>query len=133
MNGRCVPRTWPRERGFPVFDVVLLGLGPDGHVMSVFPDSEAFDRSDWALPIPAPVHVEPHVERVTMNPAVLGVARTLLLVTSGAGEGRRRRADLPGGAGRAEAAGQLARRSGATWILDDAAAAAVPERLVTRR
>jgi 6-phosphogluconolactonase len=123
----------PSERGFPIFDVVLLGLGPDGHVMSVFPGSEAFDRSDWALPIPAPEHVEPHVARVTMNPAIPGVARTLLLVTSGP-----EKADVVGRIFREERdvrklTGQLARRSGATWILDNAAAAAVPERLVTRR
>jgi 6-phosphogluconolactonase/glucosamine-6-phosphate isomerase/deaminase len=117
------PRT---ERGFPVFDVVLLGLGPDGHLMSVFPGSAAFDSQDWAMAIPAPTHVEPHVERVTLNPAVLGVARSVLMVTSGAAKaevvgriftGERDVRALPA---------QLVRRPGATWILDDAAAAQLP-------
>jgi len=116
------------EGGFPVFDVVLLGLGPDGHLMSVFPGSAAFDSTDWALAIPAPTHVEPHVERVTMNPAVLSVARNVLMVTSGAAKadviGRifsdpRDVRALPS---------QLVRRPGATWILDQAAAAKLPTR-----
>jgi 6-phosphogluconolactonase len=118
-------------QGMPVFDVVLLGLGPDGHLMSVFPGSAALDSSDWAMAIPAPTHVEPHVERVTMNPAVLGVARNVLMVTSGAGK-----AGIVGqifGADRDVRAlpAQLVRRSGATWILDAAAAANLPAGLAT--
>ncbi len=114
------------ERGFPVFDVILLGLGPDGHLMSVFPNSIALLSTDLAMAIPAPTHVEPHVERVTLNPAVLGVARSVLLATSGAGKaeiiGRIFSTDrevraLPA---------QLVRRPGATWILDTAAATQLP-------
>src|SRR6476619_7089444 len=56
-----------QEREFQIFDVILLGVGPDGHLRSVFPGSYAFDRREWALAIPAPTHVEPHVERVTLN------------------------------------------------------------------
>jgi 6-phosphogluconolactonase len=119
----------PVERGFPVFDVVLVGIGPDGHLLSVFPGSEAFDRSDWAMAIPAPTHVEPHVERVTLNPAILGVARSVLAVTSGAGK-----ADVIGRIFSEERdvralPAQLVRRAGATWILDAAAAAKIPASL----
>lgn len=121
------------SRGFPVFDVVLVGLGPDGHVMSVFPGSDAFDRSEWAMAIPAPTHVAPHVERVTLNPAILGVAGSVLLVTSGSAKeavigeifrSERNARLLPA---------QLVRHHGATWILDQAAAAAIPDRLVHDR
>jgi 6-phosphogluconolactonase len=117
-------------RGFPVFDVILLGLGPDGHLMSVFPGSHTLDRNEWAMAVPAPTHLEPHLERVTLNPAVLGVARTVLMVTSGAAKAgiigqifgtERDPRVLPS---------QLVRRSGATWILDGAAAANLPDRLV---
>jgi 6-phosphogluconolactonase len=115
------------DRGFPVFDLILLGLGPDGHLMSVFPGSSAFDNgTDWTMAIPAPTHVEPHVERVTMNPAVLGVARAVLMVTSGGSK-----AGIIGRIFGAERdvrtlPAQLVRRPGATWILDQAAAAEIP-------
>ena len=112
--------------GWPVLDLILLGMGGDGHLLSVFPGSAALDATAWALAIPAPTHIEPHVERVTMNPAMLAVADDVLMVTTGASK-----ADVL-----AEVFGpvrdprrwpaQLARRPGATWIIDEAAAARLP-------
>jgi 6-phosphogluconolactonase len=115
----------PLAGGWPVLDLVLAGIGADGHILSVFPGSAAFDTADWALPIPAPTHIEPHVERVTLNPAILGVARDVLVVATGAAK-----AEVIGeilGPARDERRwpAQLARRAGATWILDTAAAARV--------
>jgi 6-phosphogluconolactonase/glucosamine-6-phosphate isomerase/deaminase len=109
--------------GWPVFDLLLVGIGPDGHVLSVFPGSPALTSGELGLAIPAPTHVEPHVERVTLNPAILGAAGDLLAVTLGAGKAavlgeifgpRRDTSRWPA---------QLVRRSGATWFMDEAAAA----------
>ena len=69
--------------GWPVFDLLLIGIGGDGHVLSVFPGSAALDSTELALAIPAPTHIEPHVERVTLNPAIVRVARELLAVVTG--------------------------------------------------
>ena len=65
-------------------NLVIVGVGPDGHVLSVFPGSAAIDSTELALAIPAPTHIEPHLERVTLNPAVLGVAREVLVAAFGA-------------------------------------------------
>ncbi len=83
----------------------MVGIGGDGHLLSVFPGSEAFDSTALALAIPAPTHIEPHVERVTMNPALLGVAREVLAVAAGAGKAAILDADPRGGDRSAPAAG----------------------------
>ena len=111
--------------GMPAFDIVLLGIGPDGHVLSVFPGSSAFDSDSWTLAIPAPTHIGPMVERITMNPRVLDVARQVIAVAHGAGKAKIL-ADIFG-ADRdpRRLPAQLARRPGATWILDEAGAAQI--------
>ena len=114
--------------GWPVFDLVLLGVGPDGHVLSVFPDSEAFDSTDWVLPIPAPSHVEPHVSRATLNPAILDVAREVLVVVMGESKAPIVGTIFGNERDTRSWPAQLVRRDGVTWLLDEAAAASLPHR-----
>jgi 6-phosphogluconolactonase len=118
--------------GWPVSDLILVGIGADGHLLSVFPGSAAFDSGELALAIPAPTHIAPHVERVTLNPAVLAVARTVLVVAQGSAKApvigdifasERDPRRLPG---------QLARRENAVWLLDGEAAAALDARVTPR-
>ena len=118
----------PAVDGWPSFDMLLLGVGADGHLLSVFPGSPALDSGELALGIPAPTHIEPHVERVTLNPAIIAAARSVLMVVSGADK-----ADAVGTVFGSEIdtrrwPAQLARRSGMTWILDEAAAGRLPRR-----
>ncbi len=110
------------DDGWPVFDLILLGVGPDGHILSVFPGSAAFDRSEWALGIPAPTHVEPHVARITLNPAIVPAAAELLVVSHGEGKAEILRDILHGERDVRALPAQLARRPGATWIVDRTAA-----------
>ena len=111
--------------GWPVFDLMLIGVGADGHLLSVFPGSPAFESPDLALAIPAPTHIEPHVERMTLNPAVVGAARELLVVAYGEDKAAAIGEILGPARDPRRWPAQLALRPGATWILDEAAAAAV--------
>jgi len=123
----------PTQDGWPVFDLVLLGVGPDGHVMSVFPGSETFGRSEWVLPVPAPTHVEPHVTRVTLNPAIVEVARSIVVVVNGAAKADALAAVFGERVDPRNVPAQLARRAEATWFVDEAAAAKLKDRAGTRR
>ena len=118
----------PTADGWPSFDLLLLGVGADGHLLSVFPGSPALDSAELAMAIPAPTHIEPHVERVTLNPAVVSAAREVLVVVSGADKASMVAAIFGSELDPRRWPAQLARRSGATWILDEAAASALPGR-----
>jgi 6-phosphogluconolactonase len=112
--------------GWPVFDLVVVGVGADGHVLSVFPGSAALGSPEIALAIPAPVHIEPHVERVTLNPAVLTVARLVVAVAAGIGKAAILGDVFGPGRDPSRWPAQLARRDGAVWLVDADAAAGMP-------
>jgi 6-phosphogluconolactonase len=105
-----------------VFDLIVLGVGPDGHVLSVFPDSAVWDRDVLASAVPAPTHVEPHVERVTMHPTLVTVARRVIVIATGASKvDALAQAWSPGS--EREIPARIAVRPEAAWFVDQAAAA----------
>jgi 6-phosphogluconolactonase len=111
---------------WPAFDLVFLGMGGDGHLLSVFPGSAAFDSVEWTLATPAPTHIEPHVERVTMHPAIVGAGRETLMVSTGASKAEMLRIVLGPERDVRRWPAQLACHDRATWILDEAAASLLP-------
>lgn len=116
------------ESGFPVFDVVQLGIGPDGHLLSVFPGSPLLDDADaWVAAVPAPTHVEPHVPRLSLNPRILAAAGSVVVVVHGAGKAAILASVLGPERDERRWPAQLARRGNTTWFLDRAAAADLPD------
>ena len=102
----------------PLFDLVLMGVGPDGHTASLFPGYPALDEtSRWVTGVPR-ANVEPFVPRVTLTLPTLASCREMLFEVAGA----EKRAiltrvlageDLP--ANRAQSTGET------VWLADEAA------------
>ena len=68
----------------PLFDLVLMGVGPDGHTASLFPDFPALDEaSRWVVGVPK-ANVEPYVPRVTLTLPALASCREMLFQVAGA-------------------------------------------------
>ncbi|RBY90674.1 6-phosphogluconolactonase [Blastococcus sp. TF02A-26] len=116
----------PEGSSLPRFDVLLLGMGPEGHVASIFPDSPAVrdERPVVAVrdcPKPPPT-------RVSLGFAAITAAEEVWLVVSGDGKAEAVARALDGAA-REElpAAGAHGRRA-TRWLLDAAAASRLPGR-----
>jgi 6-phosphogluconolactonase len=110
--------------GIPRFDVLLSGLGPDGHVLSIFPGSPALAAdAPIVLAIAAPQHVEPHIARITLSAAVLAEAGLVLVMVAGSGKSEIVARVLGDKVDVQQWPAQAARSANAVWLLDSAAAA----------
>ena len=68
------------------FELVLLGVGSDGHICSMFPGQESLDeRSRFAVGVPE-AGLEPFVPRVTLTFPALSRAKRVLVLATGAGK-----------------------------------------------
>jgi 6-phosphogluconolactonase len=111
------PGEWPR------FDLVLLGMGPDGHTASLFPDTPVlYERSRIAAAVWV---VSMQTWRVTLTPPVLNRARHVLFLVSGAEKAATLHAVLEGPPEPDRLPAQLIAPSDGLvhWYVDTAAAA----------
>lgn len=125
--GTCLPR---HESGLPAFDVILLGVGTDGHILSVFPGRPAVTAdAPIVMAVPAPTSVEPKLPRITLNPRLLDAAAHVMPMVGGASKALVVKRILSGPHNPGELPAQLATGQNATWLLDRAAAAEIEELL----
>lgn len=74
------------DQARPLFDLVLMGVGPDGHTASLFPDDPALEETArWAVGVPR-ANVEPFVPRVTLTLPTLASCREMLFEVAGGGK-----------------------------------------------
>jgi 6-phosphogluconolactonase len=103
-------------------DLVLLGLGEDGHTASLFPGQAAVhETARWVVAVLAP---DGKLWRVTLTPAVLNRARNVTFVVSGAAKAQRLEQVLQGPFTPDVLPAQAIRPSQGrlTWMVDEAAA-----------
>ncbi|MDQ2683697.1 MAG: 6-phosphogluconolactonase [Chloroflexota bacterium] len=109
----------------PMFDLILLGMGDDGHTASLFPDTEALGERERLV-------VANHVPkldatRLTFTYPLINAARAVVFLATGDGKAERLAEVLEGDEDlvRLPSQGVNPRRGTLTWLVDRAAASAL--------
>ncbi len=111
-------QSWPR------FDLVLLGLGDDGHTASLFPGCAALqERERWAAVVPHTTPPPPLVARVTLTLNALNAAAQAIFLVAGAGKAKILARALENAAGAEKLPAQLIQPTDGRllWLVDRAA------------
>jgi 6-phosphogluconolactonase len=108
--------------GIPAFDLLQLGMGPEGHTASLFPHQQSLHEQDrLVMPVTVP---KPPPARLTFTPPLLNAARHVLFLVTGAEKADAVQAVLEGEYQPEEYPAQLIRPTNGevTWMLDTSAA-----------
>jgi len=104
-------------------DLLMVGIGKDAHILSLYPGSPAIDEDQRLVVAEIDPPMNPKVSRITMTPPVIARARHVLAMASGEEKKRAVRISIQGDPDRHSYPGQLLRNaSDVTWLLDSLAA-----------
>ena len=111
-----------QSAGYPVFDLVLLGMGEDGHTASIFPHSSVLSKPGQICA--AVTHPSDGSVRITLTPDALFAARKILFIVSGNSKAETLRRVLNAQGDLETLPARLYERVAdkVTWFLDSAAA-----------
>jgi 6-phosphogluconolactonase len=112
----------------PALDLILLGMGPDGHTASLFPHTQALNETKrWVVPNHVP---QLNTDRLTLTRPILNRAREVLFLLAGADKAERLAEVLAGPADPLRLPAQSIQPDGQLlWFVDRAAAARLPSSL----
>ena len=110
------------EHQFPRFDLVLLGMGANGHTASLFPGTDAVHEQTRL--VAAPWVEELHSDRITLTPPVLNNALEVIFFVTGAEKAATLKAVLEGAYQPDRLPAQIIRptKGKVVWMIDRAAA-----------
>lgn len=106
----------------PRFDLILLGMGEDGHTASLFPSSDALDDTEHLVVAPYVEKLKAH--RLTMTFRAINSARSVTFLVAGEAKAETLRAVLEGEKDPHRYPSQLVEpdKGELVWLVDDAAA-----------
>ena len=110
------------EEGLPLFDLIFLGMGDDGHTASLFPHTDVLREGKKLAAAPYVEKLKSH--RVTLTPPVLLAADRVLFMVAGESKAPALREVLQGKYNFEQYPSQLLRNAlgQVTWLIDKAAA-----------
>jgi len=108
----------------PVFDLILLGIGTDGHTASLFPETPALQEQKKLISMVKAGN--PNVNRLTMTYPILNRARKVVFLASGKGKAEIIQAILEKNQRGLPALGIQPRSGKLVWLLDREAASLLP-------
>ena len=114
-----------RGRAHPHFDLILLGMGADGHTASLFSGMPALaETRRLVVPTAAPPHVKPQARRLTLTLPILNAARHVMFLVASAAKATTVKAVLAGSEPVDSLPARRVKPHGGKliWFLDQAAA-----------
>ena len=119
-------RTFFRTQEVPRFDLILLGIGADGHTASLFPETSAIEVHDrWVVANPV---LKLDTTRITLTIPIINAARAVIFLVAGEDKAEALGEILEGDADpRANPATLIRPPGGPKWMLDQSAASLLDE------